>query len=277
MIRVFPRRTNWTPTDALAFVGDPQLYRPPTQPVKISVTFTWDITEGQRLAKTWSDYYPDVQMGGPALGDPGGEFVPGQFLKEGVVITSRGCNRSCPWCFVPAKEGKIRELPIKDGWIVQDNNVLACSRSHIENVFKMLRHQKNAVTFSGGIDAILFQAWHRDLLDSIRLKEIWFACDSPAALPRLERVATLLDGIPQNKRRCYVMVGFKNESMADAEHRLQQVYEMGFLPFCQLYKGPGEQVYDVDWKALSRRWSRPAIYKVLQKLRLKGIQKEMNL
>jgi hypothetical protein len=25
MIRVFPRRTKWTPTDELAFVGDPPL------------------------------------------------------------------------------------------------------------------------------------------------------------------------------------------------------------------------------------------------------------
>ncbi len=50
MIRVFPRKTAWTPTDELAFVGDPPLFRPPEQPVMVSVTFTWDIPEGERLA-----------------------------------------------------------------------------------------------------------------------------------------------------------------------------------------------------------------------------------
>lgn len=261
MIRVFPRQTKWTPTDALAFVGDPGLFRPPVQPVRVSVTFTWDIPEGERLARAWGAYYPDVQIGGPAFGDPGGEFVPGRFIKPGVTITSRGCPKSCPWCFVPGREGTVRELPITDGWIVQDNNLLACSRPHIEAVFAMLRRQKHAAIFSGGIDATLLQPWHRDLIDSIRLKELWFACDSPGALAVLERAAVILDGIKQGKRRCYVMVGYNGEAVADAERRLERVFQLGFDPFCQLFRGQGEREYDREWKALNRKWSRPAAYR----------------
>lgn len=96
MIRVFPRKTKWTPTDYFAFVGDPPLFRP-------------------------ASYYPDVSLGGPTFDDPGGEFTPGVFLKEGVTITSRGCPKRCPFCFVPKREGPLREYPVKDGWIVQDN------------------------------------------------------------------------------------------------------------------------------------------------------------
>src|SRR3989304_4990989 len=92
VIRVFPRKTNWTPTDELAFVGDPSLFRPSDDlPVRVSVTFTWDIKEGQRLFRALSDNYSDVQIGGPAFGDPGDEFEPGRYIKQGVTITSRGC------------------------------------------------------------------------------------------------------------------------------------------------------------------------------------------
>lgn len=67
MIRVFPRKTNWTPTDDLAFVGNTPLFRPEDQPVRVSVVFTWDIPEGERLVRAWSDYYSDVKIGGLPL------------------------------------------------------------------------------------------------------------------------------------------------------------------------------------------------------------------
>jgi hypothetical protein len=265
MIRVFPRLTKWTPTDALAFVGDPPLFRPPEQPVAVSVTFAGDIPEGKRLQGAWSSHYPDVRLGGPAFGDPGGEFTPGQFLKPGVTITSRGCPCSCPWCFVPGREGKIREYTIQPGYIVQDNNLLACSRGHIEAVFEMLKHQDAAAIFSGGLDVRLLRPWHRALIDNIRVNELWFACDSALVVPHLRKAAELLEGIPIRKRRCYVMIGFsqffRGESIVDAERRLEAVYEMGFLPFSQLYRGPGERKYDREWKALNKKWSRPAAYR----------------
>lgn len=261
MIRVFPRRTKWTPVDKLAFVGDPPLFMPSSDlPVRISVTFTWDIPEGQRLFRSWSDHYPDVQIGGPALGDPGGEFEPNLFCKEGVVITSRGCPNRCGFCLVPKREGMIRELQIKEGWIIQDNNLLACSKPHIESVFTMLRRQKHGVKFSGGIESALFTSWHRELIDSVKLSEIWFACDHVASIKPLESVVKLLDGISLNKRRCYVLIG-KDETLSQATERLMAVLKLGFLPFAQLYQTEAPIAYSQSWCNLARQWSRPAIYK----------------
>lgn len=261
MIRVFPRQTKWTPTDALAFVGDPPLFLPIEQPVKISVTFTWDISEGERLFRAWSGIYKDVEIGGPAFRDPGGDFVPGRFIKEGVTITSRGCLRHCSHCFVPSREGTIRELEIKDGHIIQDNNLLACNRPHIEAVFDMLRRQKKAAIFSGGLDTRLLQDWHRDLIDSIRVHELWFACDTDKAITYLKKATKILDEIPEQKKRCYVMIGFKDETLKDAEKRLEEVYALGFLPFAQLYRGVNEREYNKEWRELNRKWSRPAAYR----------------
>ena len=84
-IRVFPRRTNATPDDPLAFVGYPPLpnMRPETGDVRVSCTFTWDIVLAEKLARAWGEVYPNVTIGGPAFDDPGGSFVPGRFLADG--------------------------------------------------------------------------------------------------------------------------------------------------------------------------------------------------
>lgn len=263
MIRVFPRRTKWTPTDDLAFVGEPPLFLPPDQPVYVSVCFTWDIEEGRRLQRAWADHYATVLLGGPALGHHGDQFTPGQFVKSGVTITSRGCPNKCPWCFVWRREGSIRELEIKDGWIVIDSNLLACSEKHIDAVFAMLRRQPEPITFCGGFEANRFNQRIRDLLDTIRLKEVWFACDTPGAIHALRKIVPLLEDLHPHKRRCYVMIG-RGEDLKDAERRLQEVFAAGFLPFAQLYRGPDEIKWPQEWKDLARYWSRPAIYRSKQ-------------
>lgn len=261
VIRVFPRRTKWTPTDDLAFVGDPPLMRPDVDEVHVSVTFTWDISEALRLRDAWSQHYPLVRVGGPAFDDPGGDFVPGRYIKEGVTITSRGCPFRCPWCFVPQREGALRELPITDGWIVQDNNLLACSQGHILAVFGMLGRQRRGVVFSGGLDTKLLRPWHAELLGTIRVREIWVSCDTRRHLAFLKRAGGLLAGLPPKKRRCYALIGYGSEEVGEAEARLRAIYEAGFLPFAQLYRNGQPKAWSAEWRALARKWSRPAAYR----------------
>ena len=269
MIRVFPRRTKWTPIDVFAFVGDPPLSLPQKiDPVRVSVTFTWDIPEGQRLVRSWSRFSDDVQIGGPAFGDPGGEFTRGQFVKFGVVVTSRGCPKHCEFCLVPKREGGIRELRIMEGHNVFDNNLLACSRDHIEMVFDMLRRQKEAAHFTGGLDKTLLQPWHIDLLKSIRFKRAWFALDSELGFPALERAADLLSDFSREKKYCYALVGYEHETPAEAEARLIRIFRLGFMPFSMLYRGPlgvHKMSPDPAWRALVRKWCNPARYKAFMK------------
>ena len=264
MIRVFPRRTKWTPDDDLAFIGYPPLFLPEDQPVRISITFTWDINHSVQLFHTWKAHFSDVQVGGPAFDDAGEEFVPGRFVKEGVTITSRGCPRHCTFCLVPWREGPIREYPIKDGWIVQDNNLLACSRPHIEAVFEMLQKQPHPIEFQG-LDARLLRPWHIDLIKNIRLGKLWVAQDNDKMGP-LWLAADLLSDIPKSKKACYVLIGFKDDTIPKAEQRLREVWNLGFYPFAMLYRGPnGEGHKSREWKRFQRTWCRPAAYKTVLK------------
>lgn len=274
MIRVFPRRTKWTPTDELAFVGDPPLWELPDLPVSVSVVFTWDISEAQRLQRAWKarmislHHRVLISFGGPALGDQGGEFIPGIFVKPGVTVTSRGCSKNCPWCLVPIREGEIRELEIKPGFNVFDNNLLACSRLHIEAVFDMLRQQKEPAQFSGGLDAGLLRPWHIDLLKTIRLKRLYFACDTTEALPILEQAADLLSDFSRNLKFCYVLVGLTGENVQQAEERLIQVFSLGFMPFAMLYRGLDSKMRphaDPEWRKMIRKWTAPGRYRAFMR------------
>ena len=270
MIRVFPRKTKWTPDDNLAFIGDVPMFRPVKDlPVRISCTFTWDIEESERLKRAWSRFYSDVQVGGPAYDDPGGEFKPGRFVKNGSTHTSRGCPKECEWCLVPNREGPIRELEIKPGWNVCDNNLLACSESHVGKVFEMLRGQKKQIFFTGGLDIDFLTGEHVKLLKSVNLGEAWFACDYPGAIERLRTVAELLTDIPERKRRCYVLIGFNGETIWQALTRLKVVYALGFLPFAILHK-PIDALkknnhWSKEWLQVQKYWCRPAIYKSQEK------------
>lgn len=162
--RVFPSRTRATPTDALAFFDAPGLFPPEVDEVHISVTFSWDLKRAEWLARQWEHIAP-VEIGGPATGAPGGAFEPGTYIAQGYTITSRGCPNRCWYCDVWRREGVVRELPIKPGSKVFDDNLLACSDEHIKAVFAMLKTQdREKVEFCGGLEAARLQDWHVDLI-----------------------------------------------------------------------------------------------------------------
>jgi hypothetical protein len=280
ILRVFPRRTSYTPDDALAFVGLPLqdstlLARhdpPPAESIRaihVSVTFAWDIERARRLVKAWNWYYSGqvpVLSGGPALRSPCADFSPGMYVKEGITYASRGCNQNCPWCQVCEIEGghRLIENPAP-GWIVADNDFLGCPWPHRLRMYEMLGRQPHAVEFRGGLRANAFTANDAEFISRLRIAKsgLWFACDRPLAIHQLERAAALLAGkFSREKMRCYVLAGFDPAETPDqANDRCRAVYELGFLPFLQLYRAPHETTrrrWPDVWAAVCGRWSRPA-------------------
>jgi hypothetical protein len=263
IIRVFARKTKATPDDELVFTAPPPKILPEADAVHISVTFTYDIPKAEQLAEAWVKTGLPVKIGGVAMGDAGGDFIPGLYMKHGHVFTSRGCNRACWFCDVHRREGGIRELPITSGWIINDSNVLACSENHIRKVFDMLSRQPHRPVFSGGLDSRLLSEWHVDLLRTAKTERMYFAYDNEDELEPLIHAGRLLrnGGIIDSsghKLKCYVLIAFPGDTMEHAEKRLINTWRAGFYPYSMLYRNEKGET-DSDWRQFQRAWLRPQI------------------
>lgn len=261
--RVFPRKTKATPDDDLCFFGPPPLLNmPEVDEVHISVTFTYDKLIAEELAYQWQMLGVPVKVGGPAYDDPGGEFVPGMYLKKGYVITSRGCNNHCWFCMASKREGKLREMEITEGWDILDNNLLQCSDQHIKKVFEMLKRQPVRPKFTGGLEAKQLKPWHCKLLKESKAQRMYFAYDTPDDYEPLVLAGKMLQeaGItPQSHvMSSYNLIGYKGDTFEKAEKRLIQTVRAGFVPYAMLYRNESGET-DEQWRKFQREWLRPEI------------------
>jgi len=261
IIRVFPTRTSYTPADEYTFIGMPPslLPIPEHREVHISCIFSWDRKYAEDLAYQWEcRTNKPVKIGGPAFGSYAEDFTQGMYIKPNIVFTTRGCNNNCPWCIVPSIEGKLRELPVVAGNIIQDNNFLQSSRANKDKVFDMLKTQRQ-ICFKGGLEAGLVDGHFVDAVSGLRIDELWLACDTDGALPAFKRACAKLTkaGFNREKIKCYVLIG---DDMDKNEARLQEVYHAGAMPFAQLYQPYKDEKlkYSDDWERFRRMWSRPA-------------------
>jgi hypothetical protein len=264
IIRVFPRKTKATPIDDLVRIGKgPDMFDEADE-VHISVAFTWDLPLAEKLAREWEHVAP-VKMGGPALNERGGDFVPGMYIKNGYVITSRGCPNNCWFCSVPKREGReIRELDVNPGHNIIDDNLLACSDEHILRVFSMLRQQKEPIEFTGGLEAARLEMWMATELKTLRIKQMFFAYDTPDDYEPLVRAGKYLikAGFKTHPHshalRCYVLIGDPKDRIEYAKQRMKMTMDAGFTPMAMLWKDEtGTQ--DKEWRKFQREWARPAI------------------
>ena len=261
--RIFPTKTSMSPIDPDAYFGlPPNLFPLEYDEIHISVSFTWDIQQAYWLKRQWEDVAPTM-IGGPAIdGESGNGFTPGLYLKKGITITSRGCPKRCSFCFV--KHNLIELEEIHPGNIIQDNNILACSRSHQEKVYQMLKKQKE-IQFTGGLDIEKLNTWIIEQLRGLRIKQLFFSYDRFEQKRDLIRISKILKKYfnHRNYLRCYVFIVYKNDTIEKALSRLIRVYELGFLPFSMLYRNEkGEYPQpEKEWRKFNRTWERPAAFK----------------
>lgn len=275
--RVFPRRTNATPADELAWSLErnqkgvpiwetalPPLLAPPeVDEVHVSCAFTYDRANAERLAKAWEALGVPVFVGGPAYGKPSGEFTPGRYVKPGIAFTSRGCTNHCAFCSVWRREPKFIELPIMEGFNICDDNLLAGSEAHVRAVFAMLRRQKERPVFSGGLEAAILKPWHVDLLQASGLHHLFMAYDTPDDYEPLVKAGRMLQeagfSFDSHALRAYVLIGYeKGDTIEKAEKRLLDTMRAGFWPMAMLYKDE-EGHEDPTWRKFQGQWARVPI------------------
>ena len=183
-------------------------------------------------------------------------------MKNGYTITSRGCNNKCWFCSVWKREQGIRELPIKPGFNIVDDNLLACSDQHIKDVFEMLKQQNKPAIFSGGIEAKLLKQWHVDLFTSIRMKELFCAYDTPDDYEPLIEAGKLLREVnitlENRKARAYVLIGYPADTIDKALARIRQTIDAGFFPFAMLWRNDKGE-FKKEWRQFQRQWANPVI------------------
>jgi hypothetical protein len=270
IIRVFPSRNSFTPDDDMTFFDEPGLFIPEHDEIHVCCVFTWDVERCKYLQFQWQGKTDKpVLLSGPAFDNSNGDFIPGMYLRKSIVFTSRGCPNNCSFCAVPRREGKLRELPIVPGNIIQDNNFLACSKNHRKKVYEMLKTQKS-IQFKGGLEVAKLTDWDVEQMKQLNIKghvqELWLACDTKGKIDLLKLACEKLYnvGFNENKIRCYALIGDDTE---ENENRLRQIFMAGAMPFAQLYQpfGLKKKKYSKEWEHFQRMWQRPAATKAHMK------------
>jgi len=254
----------------LSFFGPPDLLAYMAEPdeIHVSVTFSSDKPKAEALAEAWSRVAPTT-IGGRVYGEYALEFTPGQYIKQGYLLTSRGCPRRCWFCDVWKRRPEATPIPVlHEGWNILDDNLLACPEWHVRRVFEMLQRQHRRIHFTGGLEALSLQDYQVDLLASLKpLPVCFFAYDPGDAFETLESAARrmLAAGFTKQSHglRTYVLVGYPFDTFDKAERRLRDMLRIGFKPMAMLWQPdtPAAEKWRPApaWRHFQRQWARPAI------------------
>jgi len=206
----------------------------------LSVPFTWNLQDAHQRAAWLRQQGYRVRAGGPAVSlmphamadvaELGGEVDALPHHNPRATFTSRGCIRQCSFCAVPKIEGGLRELA---EWeprpVVCDNNLLACSLVHFNQVIDRLK-PLSGIDFNQGLDARLLTKYHAERLAELdcTVRLAWDHIDTGnafmAAYEWLRKA-----GIPKRRIRVYVLIGYQ-DTPDDAWFRLRTVWNLGVMP-----------------------------------------------
>lgn len=201
----------------------------------LSVVFSWDMAAAEFLAGAHSG---KVIAGGPAVAFAGAPWAETPDTCDYDVLamhnpcatfTTRGCPNKCPYCLVPKTEGEFRELRWwKPAPVICDNNLLACSELHFENVIDSLRLFP-ACDFNQGLDARLFTRWHAEQIATLQKPKVRFALDQSGNKSTVADAIIIARAAGIRDFGVYVLIGH-NDTPGDALTRLELVREWGIWP-----------------------------------------------
>jgi hypothetical protein len=203
----------------------------------ISIPFTWNLPGIQRQLEQRSFFWDKAIVGGPAVKlipefFDGFDFVavggdyPGvlQMINPMATRTTTGCTNRCGYCGVPSIEPCFAEL---DDWpdlpVICDNNLLAASTKHFDQVIDRLINLKTA-NFNQGLDTRLLTDYHAMRISEIKEPVVYLALDNTAFRDSWECAYDRLRSAGLLKRmiRSYAIVGF-NTDPAEAWGRCEWI------------------------------------------------------
>lgn len=154
---------------------------------------------------------------------------------------TRGCIRNCPWCIVPKKEGRLREVDDiervaagRQEVVLLDNNFLAASPDFVLEQLEKAARLRLKLDFNQGLDARLVTPENaRWLADCRWIRFIRFSCDTVAMIEPLRRAVEL---VREAGFRREIFVYMLVNDIGDAETRLRALVDLNVIPFAQPYR-----------------------------------------
>lgn len=143
-----------------------------------------------------------------------------------IGYITRGCIRSCRWCVVPKKEGKIRPYrewkeivrTDTDKLVLMDNNILACDFG-IKQLESLIESDYR-VDLNQGMDARLMTPEIADILSRLKwIRFIRFSCDQKTQIFHVKRSIEMLEkaGVKPYRIFVYLLV---TPDLVDADERV---------------------------------------------------------
>lgn len=186
-----------------------------------------------------------------------------QIVDAGLGFTSRGCVRKCPFCFVPKKEGILRqETAISDiinprsNVIVLHDNNLTADPNCIDKL-QEIKDRQLVVDINQGVDVRLMTEDIANAMSEVKhLRSIHYAWDLMAYEEQvLSGIKLLSRHIKTYRHMCFMLVGF-NTNFEEDFYRFKRLREAGVLPFVMVYN----EKPDIRLKHFAR-WVNSRFYK----------------
>lgn len=158
--------------------------------------------------------------------------------KFSIQFFSRGCIRSCPFCLVHEKEGRIHSTPPvnlnpQGKWIeVLDNNFFANPEWKLSIDYLINTNQQVNLH---GVDIRILNEEQAYWINKLRLQSlVHFAWDLPE-IDLYDKFKTATKYIKPSKMMCYILVGF-NSTIEQDMYRIETCRRFGISPFVMPYR-----------------------------------------
>lgn len=158
--------------------------------------------------------------------------------KTSFVWFTKGCNRNCPWCVVPEKEGRLHKVQRK---LLNPKGRYV---TIMDNSFFASPGWRDAIQWLGdmpvdiqGIDVRTLNEEKCRALDGLRRwknKQFKIAWDDPRDESVLRCIKFALEFIPPRKLMCYVLIGFDSSPDEDL-HRVETLRRLKIDPYVMPY------------------------------------------
>lgn len=159
-----------------------------------------------------------------------------------IGYTSRGCNRGCPFCIVPKKEGKWKKVAdLNEFWRGQDrvmllDNSINTNQEHFIGVARQLRDNKIKTDFNQGLDIRYLTNIQAHYLKQVPLwKQIHFAWDFMRTEKAVRTGIEILGKYKlKYKSMFYVLIGY-NTTQEEDLYRVETLRGLSIDPFVMPY------------------------------------------